>query len=79
MKLIICLRGKPKNPDKYKYNVETVFLDFESTKHEDLLIIAKNRIISAPCSLLFSDAGKILLRVNGIAPKTYINKVLESQ
>jgi len=76
MKLIICLHGEPKNLAKYKYNVETQFLSFESTRHEDLLVIAKNRIIDVPCSLLLSNTGKILLRVNGIVPKTYVNRMV---
>jgi hypothetical protein len=42
---------------------------FESNRLEDLLLIAKYRIVNFPMSLVIDNTGKVLLKIKGSIPE----------
>jgi hypothetical protein len=61
----------PKRPNlKFKH------IRFETNNLDDLLTIAKFRIINFPTSLIINGRGKILLRIRGAIPSIYVDKFL---
>ncbi len=62
----------PKRP-----GLEFKHIRFETSDLDDLLIIARYRIINFPTSLIIDKRGKILLKIKGSIPSTYIDKFLD--
>ncbi|MGW8180775.1 MAG: hypothetical protein ACWGQW_18745 [bacterium] len=52
---------------------------FDSTDLEDLLTIARYRIISYPTSIIVDDKGNVLLKVKGSIPSSYIDNIVQEK
>ncbi len=48
---------------------------FDSVKLDDLMLIARYRIVNFPTSIIINGNGKILLRVKGSIPGSYVDNV----
>jgi len=57
--------------------LEIKHVHFESTLLDDLLLIAKYRIINFPMSLIVDGRGNVLLRVKGAIPGRYFDSLTE--
>lgn len=64
-------RKIPKLPNRP--GLETKHISFNTSNLEELLLIARYRIINFPTSLIISDTGKVLLKVKGSIPNSYVN------
>jgi hypothetical protein len=51
------------------------YIMFNTNVLEDLLLIARYRILNFPTSLVIDDRGKVLLKMRGTVPTSYINKL----
>jgi len=56
--------------------LEFKHVEFESNDLDDLLLIAKYRIINFPTSLIIDDRGKVLLKVKGSISSKYIDSFI---
>jgi hypothetical protein len=56
--------------------LEFEHIRFETNNLEDLLLIAKYRVINYPTSLIIDDRGKVLLKVKGSIPGNYVDNFL---
>ena len=52
-------------------------IPFSSRKLDDLLIIAKHRILNFPTSLVIDGNGKVLLKMHGTVPMSYVNTLCD--
>ena len=59
-----------------KEGMEVKHVQFESTKLEDLLLVAKYRIINFPTSVLVDGRDQVLLRMKGILPDRYVDNAI---
>jgi len=50
-------------------------IKFETNILEDLLLIAKYRIINFPTSLIIDNAGNVLLKVKGAISNKYVDSI----
>jgi len=51
-------------------------IQFESNDLDDLLLVARYRIINFPTSLIIDTNGKILLKVKGSIPNRYVDNLI---
>jgi len=51
---------------------------FNSSKLEDLMLVAKYKIVSYPTSIILDSKGHLLLKVRGTIPDTYIDKFINT-
>ena len=73
MRVLVFTRNGSRVPELP--GIETQHIRFESSKLDDLLVVAKYRIVNFPTSLLIDDRGKVLLKVKGNIPKYYLNSL----
>lgn len=52
---------------------------FNSSKLDDLMLVAKYKIVSYPTSIILDSKGRLLLKVRGTIPDTYIDNFMDSQ
>ena len=79
MRIIVFTRNgnkPPKCPERP--GLEFQHIHFESSKLDDLMIIAKYRIVDFPTSLIINNKGKVLLKVKGAIPGSYVDNLLNS-
>jgi len=60
---------------KLRNGLSIKYVAFESTNIDDLLLIARYRILNFTTSLVIDDRGKVLLKMRGTVPTSYINKL----
>ncbi len=78
MQLLLFTKNNNKVPIfPNRPNLEFKHIQFETSNLDDLLIIARYRIINFPTSLIIDKRGKILLKIKGSIPSTYIDKFLD--
>ena len=77
MKVIIFTRYGAKLP-KYpeRPGLEFQHVQFESSNLEDLMVIAKYRILEYPTSIIINKRGQVLLKVKGSIPDRYVDNLL---
>lgn len=78
MKLIIFTKDGtdvPSIPDDIN-NIKIQYVIFNSTNQDQLLLIAKYRIIDYPTSIIINERDEILMKVNGPIPDGYITSLL---
>lgn len=69
-----------KLPDLPKRNgLDFKHIRFDSTDLDDLLTIARYRIINYPTSIIVDDKGNVLLKVKGSIPSGYIDRVVNGE
>jgi len=51
------------------------YIRFNTNVLEDLLLIARYRILNFTTSLVIDDRGKVLLKMRGTVPPSYVNKL----
>lgn len=64
----------PQLPDRPGLQLQHV--RFDSNKLDDLILVAKYRIINFPTSIIIDGRGKLLLKVKGTIPESYIGSIL---
>ncbi|MCK5605451.1 hypothetical protein KAR91_26400 [Candidatus Pacearchaeota archaeon] len=68
-------RKIPKFPNRP--GLETKHVSFDTTALEELLLIARYRVINFPTSIIIDNRGKVLLKVKGSIPNSYVDKFVE--
>jgi hypothetical protein len=58
-------------PTKPNLNIE--YVSFESNVLDDLMLVAKYKILNFPTSLIIDNNGKVLLKVKGMLSENYIS------
>jgi thioredoxin-related protein len=53
-------------------------IKFDSTALEDLMLVAKYRVINFPTSIIVDGRGQVLMKVKGTIPDSYVDSLLES-
>jgi len=66
----------PKPPNRK--GLDFKHIKFDSTLLDDLMLIAKYRIVDFPTSIIIDDHGKMLLKVRGSIPGNYVDSLLNS-
>ncbi len=74
MRLLIFINSKLRSPPKFEIDYQ--YVDFNSTKLDDLMLIAKYRILDFPTTLVIDLNGKILLRMRGVVSNKQISDLL---
>ena len=64
-------RKVPRLPNRP--GLDTRHISFGTTLLEELLLIARYRIVNYPTSLIIDNKGKVLLKVKGSIPNSYVN------
>jgi len=77
MTILVFTRNNKLPKIELRNDLDVRFIDFDSTKLDDLLTIAKYRVVNCPTSLVIDNRGKIMLRVKGVVPRTYLNRLAE--
>lgn len=54
------------------------YIPFNTNNLDQLLKIARFRIINFPTSIIIDNRGKVLFRINSIIPNYYITKYLDT-
>lgn len=52
---------------------------FCSTDLDDLMLVARYRVIDYPMSIIVDDKGNVLLKVKGSIPESYIDNIINSK
>ena len=75
MRIIVFTRNgvKPKFPKRE--GLECKHIRFDSNKLDDLMAIARFKIVNFPTSIIIDKKGKILLKVRGSIPNNYVDKL----
>lgn len=78
MKILIFNKNgyKPFPSIPQRQNLEVQHISFESNVLDDLMLVAKYKVLSFPTSLIIDNNGKILLKVKGILSESYIDNLL---
>ena len=80
MSILIFIRNGAKVPKiTIRDNFDIRFISFDSNILEDLLCIARYKVVNFPTSLIINDGGKVLLKMRGFVPRIYINKFFNTQ
>ena len=77
MEILIFTRNgdrMPRLPSRPGLDIRHI--QFESNSMENLLLVAKYRIINFPTSLIIDNRGKILLKVKGSIPDSYVDNII---
>lgn len=80
MKILVFTKNDispPSFPDRP--NLECRHVRFESTNLDDLLLIAKYRIIQFPMSIIIDGRGRVLMKIKGTIPESYIDNIMEDE
>lgn len=64
----------PKFPNRPGLQVR--YIKFESTELDDLLLIAKHKILNFPMSVIVDDNGKAIIKMYDSIPDDYVDAVL---
>jgi len=75
MRIIVFTRNgtNPKFPNRP--GLDCKHIRFDTNNLDELLTLAKFRIVNFPTSLILDKRGKILLKVKGSIPNTYIDRL----
>lgn len=78
MKVIVFTRNGEKIPQfPDREGLELLHVQFSSSKLDDLLLIAKYRVISFPMSIIVDGRGKVLMKIKGTIPESYVDDLLK--
>ena len=73
MQILVFTKGGGKVPNiPTRSGLRSQHIQFETTLLDELLLIAKYRIINFPTSLIIDNKGKVLLKVRGSIPSSYV-------
>jgi hypothetical protein len=79
MKILTFTRDGQKTPNvPLRDGLQLQHVVFESNKLEDLLLIAKYRVVNFPTSLVIDDTGRVLLKVKGSIPEYCLSGVMNT-
>ena len=79
MKILAFTRDGQKIPNiPLRPGLQFQHIVFESNKLEDLLLVAKYRVVNFPTSLVIDDSGKVLLKVKGSIPEYCLSGVINT-
>ena len=76
MKIVVFTNNKRKVKFPIRSGLECQFINFNSTDLNDLMLIAKYRIVNFPTSLIIDSNEKILLKVKGSIPGSYVDNLM---
>lgn len=78
MKIIVFTKNNLNTPEfPNRVGLQCQHVSFNSTKLDDLLLIAKYRIVQYPMSLIVDVNGTVLMKIKGTIPDSYVDSLLE--
>jgi len=79
VKIIVFTKNDGSTPSfPRRSGLEFRHVQFESVELDDLLLIAEYRVIHFPMSIIIDGKGKVLMKVRGAIPDSYVDNLLES-
>ena len=76
MKIITFIREGQKVPAMpVRPGLETRIVNFDCEKLDELLLIAKFKILTFPTSIIIDDRNRVLLRVRGGVLNIYVDRL----
>ena len=73
MQLLFFTRHADNQQPFVREGLSIKHVTFDSNDLEDLLLVAKFRIVNFPTSLIIDNKGKVLLKMYGRVPVSYVN------
>lgn len=79
MKIILFTRNSEIKSSEFpqRDGLDFQHVQFCSSKLEDLLLVAKYKIVNYPMSLVVDNRGKILLKIKGLISDSYIDNLID--
>jgi hypothetical protein len=78
MRIVLFTRNGGKLPSiPIRDGLEFLHVPFESSDLNNLMLIAKYKILNYPTSLVLDSKGKVLLKVRGALPTSYVDSILQ--
>jgi hypothetical protein len=75
MQVLVFTNGHKRPTIPLREGLTIRYISFDTSSLDDLLMIARFRIVTYPTSLIIDNRGKVLLKMHGSVPASYINNL----
>ena len=61
-----------------KDGVEFRHISFNSSKLEDLMVVARHRVLQYPTTIVFDSSGRVILRLSSIVSEPFLEDMINT-